>query len=84
MCIAVLMCVCVRERGRQGHVAVLNTTAVSGSERSAFASVVGQMKPYSLFIKGQAVIHTHGPVMRTSSHFLTWRCAAMVSEYHRC
>lgn len=43
----VLISVCVRAcaracvRGRQGHVATLNTTAVSGSERSAFARVVG-------------------------------------------
>lgn len=42
--------------------AVLNTTAVSGSERSAFARVVGLMRPYGLFIAGQAVTHTCGPM----------------------
>lgn len=48
VCVHLYTFVCVG--GRQGHVAVLNTTAVSGSERSAFVGVVGPVKPFGLFI----------------------------------
>lgn len=37
--------------------AVLNTTAASGSERSAFARVVGPVKVLGLSIAGQPVTH---------------------------
>lgn len=65
-------CVCVCVWGRQGHVAVLNTTAASGSERSAFAGVVGPMKPYGLIIERQAIIQTHGPMMRSCGGVEWW------------
>jgi len=60
LCVCVHLCVCVG--GRQGHVAVLNTTAVSGSEMSAFAKVVGPLEPFGLFIEGRSITQTHGPL----------------------
>lgn len=46
--------------------AVLNTTAASGSERSAFARVVGPVKVLGLSIAGQPVTHTCGPIACSS------------------